>query len=84
MAAHVEGMRHPALGVWRSQHAAFALQKVLVLRIVSQPAEQGLAGVVAHPGVGQADRQSHEGWEVVGMELQTPGQGRDAGEGERV
>lgn len=52
---------------------ALALQQVLVLGVVSQPAEQGLAGVVPHAGVGQAHRQGHEGGEVVGVELQTPG-----------
>lgn len=52
---------------------ALALQQVLVLGVVSQPAEQGLAGVVPHAGVGQAHRQGHQGREVVGVELQTPG-----------
>lgn len=58
-----------------------ALQQVLVLWIVSQPAEQGLAGVIAHTGVGQTDCQSHEGLEVVGVELQTPGWRQDVGRG---
>lgn len=69
----VGGLRHPALRVGGGHQVALALQQVLVLGVVSQPAEQGLAGVVPHAGVGQAHRQGHEGREVVGVELQTPG-----------
>ena len=60
-----------------------ALQQLLVLWIVPQPAEQGLAGVIPHTGVGQAHCQSHEGWEVVWVELQTPGWRQDQGMGEK-
>lgn len=56
-----------------------AFQQVLVLWIVPQPAEQGLAGIMAHTSVGQAHCQSHEGWEVVWVELQTPGWRQDPG-----
>lgn len=79
MPAHVGSRRHPSLRVWGSYQVRFALQKVLVLGVVSQPAEQGLAGVVTHSSVGQAHRQSHEGQEIVWVELQTPGWRRDAG-----
>ena len=83
MSAHVRSLRHPTLGVWGSHQVRLALQQVLVLWIVSQPAEQGLAGLVAHTGVGQAHCQSHEGWEVVRVELQTPGWTQDPGMGEK-
>lgn len=56
-----------------------ALQQLLVLGIVSQPAEQCLTGIIAHTSVGQAHCQSHEGWKVVGVELQTPGWRQDPG-----
>lgn len=79
----VGSMRHPALGVRGAHQVSLALQQVLVLRIVSQPAEQGLAGIIAHTGVGQAHCQSHEGWEVVWVELQTPGWRQDPGMGEK-
>ena len=67
---------------------AFALQDVLVLGVVLEPAEQGLAGILAHARVGQAHRQGHQGREVVGVELKTPGRrrrrwgegGKEAGE----
>lgn len=73
MPAKVESMRYLALGVWGSHQVGLALQQLLVLRVVSQPAEQGLARVISHTNVGQAHCQSHEGWEVVWVELQTPG-----------
>lgn len=59
------------------------LQQVLVLRAVLQPAEQSLTGLVAHTSVGQAHCQSHEGCEVVRVELQTPGWRHDMGEKRR-
>lgn len=73
MSAAVGSIRQPTLGVWGSHQVGLALQQVLVLWIVSQPVEQGLAGIIAHTSVGQAHCQSHEGWEVVWVELQTPG-----------
>lgn len=83
MPGHVGSLRHPALGVRGSHQVGLALQQVLVLWVVSQPAEQGLAGVIAHTGVGQAHCQSHESWEVVWVELQTPGWRQDPGTGEK-
>lgn len=82
MPAKVGNVGHPALGVGRSHQVGLALQQGLILWIVSQPAEQGLAGVVPHAGVGQAHRQGHEGREVVWVELQTPGR-RDRARRER-
>lgn len=55
-----------------------ALQEGLVLGVVSEPSQQGLAGVVTHPGVGQTHGQGHESREVVWVELQTPGRSQDA------
>lgn len=69
MSAKVGSMRHPALGVWGSHQMGLALQLLLVLWIVFQPAEQGLTGIISHTSVGQAHCQSHEGWEVVWVEL---------------
>lgn len=60
-----------------------AFQQLLVLWIVSQPAEQRLAGIISHTSVGQAHCQSHEGLEVVWVELQTPGWRQDRGMGEK-
>lgn len=77
--AHVGGMRHPALQVWGSQQVSLALEQVLVLWVVSQPAEQGVVGIISHAGVGQAHCQSHECWEVVGVDLQTPRWNQDPG-----
>lgn len=76
--AQVGGVGHPALRVGGGHKVALALQQVLVFGVVSQPAEQGLAGVVPHTGVGQAHRQGHEGGEVVGVELQTPGRRQES------
>lgn len=70
---------HSSLGVWGSYQVSFALQEVFVLWVVSQPAKQGLAGVMTHSSVGQAHCQRHEGQEIVGVELQTPGWRRNAG-----
>lgn len=69
MSAKVGSMRHPALGVWGSHKVGLAFQQLLVLWIVSQPAEQRLAGIISHTSVGQAHCQSHEGLEVVWVEL---------------
>lgn len=66
-------MRHPALGDGRGRQVALRLQQLLVLGVVAQPAQQRLAGVAPHADVGQAHCQSHQGREVVGVELQTPG-----------
>lgn len=52
---------------------ALALQEMLVLGVVAEPAQEGLAGVLPHARVGQAHRQGHQSLEVVGVELQTPG-----------
>lgn len=79
--AHVGSMRHPALGGRGFHQVVLALQQVLVLWIVSQPAEQGFGCVIAHTCVGQTDCQGHEGLEVVGVELQTPGWNRVVGRG---
>lgn len=83
VSAKVGSMRHPALGVWGSHQVVLALQQVLVLWVVLQPAEQGLAGIISHTSVGQAHCQSHEGWEVVWVELQTPGWRQDPVMGEK-
>lgn len=83
VSAKVGSMRHPALWVRGSHQVGLALQQVLVLWIVSQPAEQGLAGIIPHTSVGQAHCQSHEGLEVVWVELQTPGWRQDPGTGEK-
>lgn len=72
-------MRHPALGNGRGRQVGLPLQQLLVLGVVAQPAEQRLAGLAPHADVGQAHRQSHQGREVVRVELQTPGWGRERG-----
>lgn len=69
-------MRHPALGDGRRRQVGLPLQQLLVLGVVAQPAEQRLAGVAPHADVGQAHCQSHEGREVVRVELQAPGWGQ--------
>lgn len=79
MSAHIGSMRHPPLGIWGSHQVVFALQQVLVLCVVSQPAKQGLTSIVAHTSVGQAHCQSHESREVVWVELQTPGRRQNSG-----
>lgn len=77
--AEVGSVRHPALGGGRRRQVALPLQQLLVLGVVAQPAQQRLAGVAPHADVGQAHRQSHQGREVVGVELQTPGTGWGGG-----
>lgn len=81
VSAHVGSRGHLALGVRGSHQVGLSLQQLLGLRIVTQPAQQRLAGVIPHTGVGQAHCQSHEGREVVRVELQTPGGRQDAGRG---
>lgn len=76
--SEVWGVGHPALRVGGGHQVALALQQVLVLGVVSQPAEQGLTCVGPHAGVGQAHRQRHESGEVVGVELQTPGRRQES------
>lgn len=66
-------MRHPALGDGRRRQVGLPLHQLLVLGVVAQPAEQRLAGIAPHANVGQAHCQGHQGWEVVRVELQTPG-----------
>lgn len=61
---------------------SLAFDKMLVLGIVSQPAEEGLTGIMAHTSVGQAHCQSQEGYKVVWVELQTPGWRHDSFTGE--
>lgn len=61
---------------------SLAFDKILVLGIVSQPAQKGLTGIIAHTGVGQAHCQSQEGCKVVWVELQTPGWRNDSCVGE--
>lgn len=74
--AEVGSVRHPALGDGRRRQVGLPLQQLLVLGVVAQPAEQRLAGVAPHADVGQAHCQSHQGREVVRVELQAPGWGR--------
>lgn len=60
---------------------SLALQQVLVLGVVAEPAQQRLTGILPHARVGQAHRQGHEGLEVIGVELETPGDTERGGQG---
>lgn len=78
--AHSRDTRHPTLGARGARQVSLALQQVLILGVVAEPAQQRLTGILPHARVGQAHRQGHEGLEVVGVEFQTPGDTERGGE----
>lgn len=60
-----------AAGQWGTIQRAAVLEQMSVSGVVSDPAVKSLTGLRLLPCVGQAHRQSHQGLQIVWVQLQT-------------